>query len=64
MRRVLTLVLLCACSRAPLPAPADGGADQAQFAVCVSCDAVRNPCPGLGLVCEPTLGLCMPKENR
>lgn len=56
-------LLLSACARAPLPAPADGGVDMPPAShACVRCDAVINPCPALGLICLPAAGVCVPEE--
>lgn len=68
MRLILAILLLgaCRCPCAPscppadLSAPADLAprADLSAPDLCIACDAARNPCPALGLFCDPAAGCC------
>lgn len=53
---------------APELGRADAGAadspDLAGGSMCTRCDAVLNPCPALGLDCNPATECCVPKAAR
>lgn len=57
---LLLLGFLLGCSRGGMPFDAgvpDANPD-ASAAMCTRCDAVLNPCPALGLDCNPATGCC------
>lgn len=73
VRTLFLCSLLCSCTRIQIgdgadmsietapngrPAAKDMAPPQTPL-VCIRCDAVINPCPRLGLVCQPSSGLCV-----
>lgn len=72
MRLLFALLLglgACRCPSCPPPScpPSDMAAPQdlasradlpAPDLSCIRCDAVTNPCPALGLSCDPAAGCC------